>query len=161
VRTFRRRRQLHPPKPFFFSLYTQRFAPSIFCFVIRPVTVEVGKRTVKEGAGSCGSKKKKKEKKGDDVNGTNCKNQYLCMWYRFSQLVCKKKKGVGSAVVSLTSSLPYTKCFFSFLSFSFYKKINEKDRTTLCDIQPRLAAINLQCHPYFIQITQQMNVEKK
>lgn len=118
VRTFRRRRQLHPPKPFFafasarlsacnffFSLYTQRFAPSIFCFVIRPVTVEVGKRTVKEGAGSCVGAKKK----GDDVNGTNCKNQYLCM-YRFSQLVCKKKR----ALVPLSFTNFFSSYFFFF-----------------------------------------------
>jgi hypothetical protein len=80
VRTFRRRSQLHPPKPFFFSLYTQRFAPSIFCFVIRPVTVEVGKRTVKEEAGSCGSKKKKKKEKKvmTSMAQTARINTYVC-----------------------------------------------------------------------------------
>ena len=77
VRTFRRRRQLHPPNHLLlpprlsvwsFLLYTQRLLRPfffLFCFVIRPVTLdrEVGKRTVKEGAGSYKSKKKKKKKR--------------------------------------------------------------------------------------------------
>ena len=123
-----------PTKPFafapsslcvVFSFIYPTVAPSIFflfCFVIRPVTLdrEVGKRTVKEGAGSYKSKKKKKKKRVMTSMAQTARINTQIQ-DRFSQLVCKK--GVGSAVVH-QFLLFLTKCF----SFSFSLKKKQKTR---------------------------------
>ena len=132
VRTFRRRRQLHPPNHLLlpprlsvwsFLLYTQRLLRPfffLFCFVIRPVTLdrEVGKRTVKEGAGSYKSKKKKK--KG-----------WWRQWHKLQESILRYRTGsVSSSVKRALVPLSFTNFFSSLQNvFLFLFLLKKKQKT--------------------------------